>query len=174
MVELPKGFTSHVANIGIKDTTNDLVIVAADKLVAAAGVFTKSRFAGPSVDISRRHVENHAARAVVVLSKNANVANGPQGLSDAEEVVTGVSQALNCDPSDVLIASTGVIGRRYPMERIRAGLARVPKELSGTDAISVAQGIMTTDTIHKIAEADVADARIVGVAKGVGMIEPDL
>jgi glutamate N-acetyltransferase/amino-acid N-acetyltransferase len=110
----------------------------------------------------------------VVLSKNANVANGPQGLSDAEEVVTGVSQALNCDPSDVLIASTGVIGRRYPMDRIRAGLARVPRSFSGTDAISVAQGIMTTDTVHKIAEAEVAAARIVGVAKGVGMIEPDM
>jgi glutamate N-acetyltransferase/amino-acid N-acetyltransferase len=174
MVALPKGFTSHVANIGVKDTTNDLVIVAADKPVAAAGVFTKSRFAGPSVEISRRHLADHTARAVVVLSKNANVANGPQGSSDAEEVVTGVSQALNCDPSDVLIASTGVIGRRYPMDRIRAGLARVPRTFSGTDAISVAQGIMTTDTVHKIAEAEVAAARIVGVAKGVGMIEPDM
>jgi glutamate N-acetyltransferase/amino-acid N-acetyltransferase len=174
MVALPKGFSSHVANIGIKDSTNDLVIVTAEGSVPAAGVFTKSRFAGPSVEISRSHVANHTARAIVVLSKNANVANGAHGLSDAEEIVVGVSTALGCDPSDVLIASTGVIGRRYPMDKVRVGIANVPASFSATDAVSVARGIMTTDTVHKIAEAQVASARIVGVAKGVGMIEPDM
>lgn len=174
MVSLPRGFTSHVANIGVKDSTNDLVIVASDRPAIAAGVFTKSRFAGPSVEISRHHVADHAARAVVVVSKNANVANGPQGRHDAEEVVAAVANALGCTATDVLIASTGVIGRRYPMDRIRAGLARIPSALSGNDAVSVAQGIMTTDTVHKIAESSIGDARIVGVAKGVGMIEPDM
>lgn len=174
MVSLPRGFTSHVANIGVKDSTNDLVIVASDRPAIAAGVFTKSRFAGPSVEISRHHVADHAARAVVVVSKNANVANGPQGRHDAEEVVAAVANALGCTATDVLIASTGVIGRRYPMDRIRAGLARIPSALSGNDAVSVAQGIMTTDTVHKIAESSIGDVRIVGVAKGVGMIEPDM
>lgn len=174
MISLPKGFASHVANIGVKDNTHDLVIVGAERPVAAAGVFTKSRFAGPSVDISRRHVADFAAQAVVVISKNANVANGPQGMHDAEEIVSMVASAVGCRTQDVLIASTGVIGRRYPMDRIRAGLADVPSRLRGNDATAVARGIMTTDTVHKAAEATVGDARIVGVAKGVGMIEPDM
>jgi glutamate N-acetyltransferase/amino-acid N-acetyltransferase len=113
---------------------------------------------------------------MVVISKNANVANGPQGLADAIEVVAGVADSIGCNPYDVLVASTGVIGRPYPMDRIRRGLANIPKTIDGTDAEAVARGIMTTDTVHKIAEASVAGsaARVVGVAKGVGMIEPNM
>lgn len=174
MISLPQGFASYVTNIGVKDSTNDLVIVGADRPVAAAGVFTKSRFAGPSVEICRRHVADLSAQVVVVISKNANVANGLQGVHDAEEIVSLVASAVGCETRDVLIASTGVIGRRYPMERIRTGMAGIPSRLGDTDATTVARGIMTTDTVHKVAEATVGDARIVGVAKGVGMIEPDM
>ena len=173
---LPTGFTCHVANIGIKDETDDFVVVAAGSTCSASGLFTRSRFAGPSVVVSRENVADHRARAVVVISKNANVATGPEGLSDAREVVAGVAARLGCDPSEVLVASTGVIGRRYPIERVRAGLAVLPAELTGRDAEAVARGIMTTDTVHKVAEATVGagPARVVGVAKGVGMIEPDM
>jgi glutamate N-acetyltransferase/amino-acid N-acetyltransferase len=165
-----------VANIGIKDTTEDFVVVAADAPCAAAGVFTQSSFAGPSVLVSRRHVADHRARAMVVISKNANVATGPEGLANAEEVVRGVAASLGADPGDVLIASTGVIGRQYPMDRVRAGLAALPSALPGSDAAAVARGIMTTDTVPKTHAATVADstARVVGVAKGVGMIEPNM
>ena len=173
---LPLGFRAHVANIGIKDTTEDFVVVAADAPCAAAGVFTQSSFAGPSVLVSRRHVADHRARAMVVISKNANVATGPEGLANAEEVVRGVAASLGADPGDVLIASTGVIGRQYPMDRVRAGLAALPSALPGSDAAAVARGIMTTDTVPKTHAATVADstARVVGVAKGVGMIEPNM
>ena len=173
---LPRGFHAHVANVGVKDATDDLTVVASDGLCVAAGVFTQSSFAGPSVVVSRRNVADGVARAMVVISKNANVATGAQGLADAEEVVAGVARSLGCSPADVLIASTGVIGRNYPMDRIRAGLAAIPAPLPGTDAAAVARGIMTTDTVPKTAAASVAgsDARIVGVAKGVGMIEPNM
>jgi len=175
-ISLPLGFHSYVANIGVKDDSQDFTLVVADSLCSSAGVFTQSRFAGPSVTVSQTHLKDLSARAIVVISKNANVANGPDGLSDALEVVQGVAQALQCDPHDVLIASTGVIGRRYPIERIRTGLAAIPAAITGSDAVAVAQGIMTTDTVHKIAEATIAgsSARIVGVAKGVGMIEPNM
>jgi len=175
-ISLPLGFHSYVANIGVKDDSQDFTLVVADSLCSSAGVFTQSRFAGPSVTVSQTHLKNLTARAIVVISKNANVANGPDGLSDALEIVQGVAQALQCDPHDVLIASTGVIGRRYPIERIRTGLAAIPAAITDTDAVAVAQGIMTTDTVHKIAEATIAgsSARIVGVAKGVGMIEPNM
>ena len=176
MVALPGGFTSFVTNVGIKDSSDDFTVVAAHDVVSAAGVFTQSRFAGPSVVVSRKHLENHRARAVVVISKNANVATGEQGMRNALEVVQGVAARLGCDPHDVLIASTGVIGRQYPIDRVRAGLQALPVPLPDTNADAVARGIMTTDTVHKIAEASVAGgtARVVGVAKGVGMIEPNM
>ena len=175
-VALPAGFHCHVTNFGIKDATNDFTLVVADTVCPAAGVFTQSRFAGPSVVISRRHLESGSARAVVVLSKNANVANGQAGYDDAVEVVKGVGDHIGCDPHEVLIASTGVIGRRYPMDVIRKGLKALPSEITDTNAADVAAGIMTTDTVSKIAEAQVGatGARIVGVAKGVGMIEPNM
>ncbi len=175
-VHLPLGFHSYVANIGIKDSSDDFTLVVADATCAAAGVFTQSRFAGPSVLVSREHITSLSARAVVVISKNSNVATGAEGMNNAREVVAGVATALSCDPTDVLIASTGVIGRQYPMAKVRSGLKSIPKQLTATSAEAVANGIMTTDTVHKVAEATISGsrARVVGVAKGVGMIEPNM
>ena len=86
-MKLPQGFGAYVANIGIKDATNDFTLVVADKICAAAGVFTQSRFAGPSVVVSRENIADLTARAIVVISKNANVATGAEGMSNAREVV---------------------------------------------------------------------------------------
>ena len=174
MTALPAGFRAYVANIGVKDTSDDFVVVAGDAVCTTVGVFTTSSFAGPSVIVSREHLASPAARAVVVISKNANVATGIAGLANAREVVGGVATALGCAANDVLIASTGVIGRQYPMDRIRAGLAAIPSPLPCGDMGPVARGIMTTDRVPKIAETLVGAARIVGVAKGVGMIEPNM
>ena len=90
MTTLPTGFHSHVANIGVKDDTDDFVVVAAEGPVAVAAVFTRSLFAGPSVTLSRANVADGGAQAVVVISKNANVATGAQGHEDALEVVRGL------------------------------------------------------------------------------------
>jgi len=175
-VSLPQGFRAHVTNVGIKDSTDDFTLVVADTVCSAAGMFTQSRFAGPSVVVSREHIANHTAKAVVGISKNANVATGEQGMSNAREVVGGVPSALGCDSRDILIASTGVIGRQYPMDKVRAGLAALPAHPQSTSADDVARGIMTTDTVSKVADCVVAgsSARVVGVAKGVGMIEPNM
>jgi glutamate N-acetyltransferase/amino-acid N-acetyltransferase len=174
-ISLPQGFSSYVANVGVKDDSKDFTVVLADAGATSAGVFTKSRFAGPSVEVSRRHNTGNA-RAMVVISKNANVANGPMGLAHAEEVTASVAAKLGINANEVLIASTGVIGRVYPIERIRSGINALPFPLPAHDAEEVARGIMTTDTVHKVCEATVAGsaARVVGVAKGVGMIEPDM
>ncbi|MBJ7490308.1 MAG: bifunctional glutamate N-acetyltransferase/amino-acid acetyltransferase ArgJ [Ilumatobacteraceae bacterium] len=173
---LPLGFSSFVTNVGVKDSTKDFTVVMADGPCSAAGVFTQSRFAGPSVIISRRNVADLSARAVVVISKNANVATGDEGMRHAEEVTSSVASALGLNSSEVLIASTGVIGRLYPIENIRAGIASLPFPLPDNDAEEVARGIMTTDTVHKISSATIAGstARVIGVAKGVGMIEPNM
>jgi len=173
--QLPAGFTAHIANIGIKDTTTDFLVVASSVPASAAATFTRSRFAGPSVTLSRRQIADGRLQAAVVISKNANVATGAQGTANAEAVVAGVARALGCPEGDVLLASTGVIGRQYPMERIDAHLATLgPPPYPATDALAAATAMMTTDTVPKIAEATVGDARIVGLAKGVGMIEPDM
>ena len=176
MTTLPSGFYSHVASIGVKDDTDDFVVIAAELAVPTAAVFTKSRFAGPSVTLSRANVADGTAQAVVVISKNANVATGQRGHDDALEIARSVADRLGCEPTDVVVTSTGVIGRRYPMERIRAGIAALPNGLTSDDAGRPARGMMTTDTVPKLAEAVIAGstARVVGMAKGVGMIEPDM
>ncbi len=173
---LPSGFRGIVANIGVKDSTDDLVIVATDGPVATSGVFTQSRFVGPSVLVSREHIANLQASAIVVISKNANVANGQQGEDDAREVVALTARHVGCEPSDVLIASTGVIGRPYPMENIRAGFADISGESWSAQLGDIARGIMTTDTVEKTSSATIAGSSAVvsGVAKGVGMIEPNM
>jgi len=175
-LSLPTGFRGIVANIGVKDSTDDLVIVATDGPVAASGVFTQNRFVGPSVLVSREHIANLQASAVVVISKNANVANGQQGEKDAREVVALTARHVGCEPDDVLIASTGVIGRPYPMHTIRAGFADISGQSWSAQLGDIARGIMTTDTVEKMSSATIAGSSAVvsGVAKGVGMIEPDM
>ena len=176
MASFPDGFGCFVANLGIKDDSDDFVVIAADDGCSTSGVFTKSRFAGPSVELSRERVADGCARAIVVVSKNANVATGDDGRRDAAEVTSLVAEQLGCPVDDVLIASTGVIGRRYPMDRVREGLRGVPALLSGSDVEQAARAMMTTDTVAKVAESAVegSTARVVGIAKGVGMIEPDM
>ena len=174
MTNLPLGFRTHIANIGIKDDTDDFLVIAAERPCAAAAVFTRSRFAGPSVTLSRWHVGDGRLQAVAVISKNANVATGPDGAADAREVAAGVAAALGCPTEDVLLASTGVIGRRYPMDRIRAHLTTLQPPFEGTDALAAARAIMTTDTHPKIASAPCGPGTVVGIAKGVGMIEPNM
>jgi glutamate N-acetyltransferase/amino-acid N-acetyltransferase len=172
-IPVPRGFLSHTANVGIKDDSTDFSILASETECVADAVFTRSRFAGPSVVVSRRHLATGHPRAVVTVSKNANVATGEAGLRNAVALATGVAAALGLAATDVLVASTGVIGRPYPMDKVRAHLDG-PLALAPADLPAVARAIMTTDTVPKLAGARVGEATIAGVAKGVGMIEPDM
>ena len=176
MTALPAGFVAHTANIGIKDDSLDFVVVLGASGTTGTSMFTKSRFAGASVLLSRELGAAGRTRGVVVVSKNSNVATGDQGMRNARELVSAVAARIGCNDSELVVASTGVIGRQYPMDRVRSGIAALPTQLTGTDASLVARAIMTTDTRPKIAEATVrgSSARVVGVAKGVGMIEPDM
>ncbi len=91
--DLPRGFAAHVVNVGVKDASDDFVLVACEAPCAAAGVFTRSRFAGPSVVVSREHLADLRAQAVVVVSKNANVATGAEGLARSSPASRGRSAA---------------------------------------------------------------------------------
>lgn len=138
----------------------------------SAALFTKSLFAGPSVEVSRARAVTGHARAFVVVAKNANVATGAQGRLDALELTSLVAAATGVPVEEVLVASTGVIGRLYPMDRLRRHLGALGDY--SADAGDVARAMMTTDTHPKVAVRQVGAARVVGMAKGVGMIEPDM
>jgi glutamate N-acetyltransferase/amino-acid N-acetyltransferase len=136
-------------------------------------MFTRSRFAGPSVVLSRAACQDFSARGVVVLSRNANVATGETGMRQATEVRDGVAAALGVAEDEMLIASTGVIGVEYPMPEVRAAITDLDYP-TGSDFLAAATAIMTTDTRPKVISLRCGDATVVGLAKGVGMIEPNM
>jgi glutamate N-acetyltransferase/amino-acid N-acetyltransferase len=165
----PNGFRIYTLDAGIAhDGRHDLAVAVSSHRCTASAVYTRSRFAGPSVTLSRTVAE---PQGVVVASRNANVATGPAGAADAAELqeLAGLGAGAT---GPLLVASTGVIGRRYPMAQMRRRLtAQWPEPGSWQD---FATAIMTTDTRPKLAYGQVGEARIVGLAKGVGMIEPDM
>ena len=176
-VDLPVGFACHVGNIGMKDDTDDVMVLAADRMAAAAGVFTKSLFTGASVRLSQANVADGQAQAVVVVSKNSNVATGEQGERDAANLARRVAELVGCEPDQVVVGSTGVIGVPYPEGKVDAYFNGLAGSWS-RDAVAAASAIMTTDTHPKTAGATVpagdGAATVVGIAKGSGMIEPDM
>ena len=171
---VPAGFVGVAGNMGIKDPDDDFFAVVSQAPAAVSAVFTRSRFAGPSVRLSREAAADGRARGVTVLARNANVATGQIGTRDAREVRERVARAAGVDPEALLLASTGVIGRPYPMERIRAYLDDLPAEFPPADLDRAAAAMMTTDTHPKIVSAQVGEATLTGMAKGVGMIEPNM
>jgi glutamate N-acetyltransferase/amino-acid N-acetyltransferase len=173
-VVYPQGFRSAVGNAGVKDETRDVSLVASDRPAAAAAVFTRSSFCGPAVVVGRRHVADGRLQAVLVVSKNANVATGGQGLRDTEELARLAATAAGVAPEDVLVCCTGVIGRPLPMERLRDGVAALGAGLEPGGLLDVAEAIMTTDVRPKAFWTRAGDAVVFGIAKGAGMIEPDM
>ncbi len=171
---LPGGFVAHTGHAGLRDEGDDVAVIVSTRPCTSAGVFTQSRFEGPSVTLSRPRALSGRARAIVVVAKNANVATGSRGRRDAEEVSAGVAAALGVPHDEVLIASTGVIGRPYPMDLLRNHVAGLRLADFEADATAVARAMMTTDTVPKTVVRSVGHARVVGMAKGVGMIEPDM
>lgn len=173
-IVFPLGFKTLVGNIGIKDSTDDFACVFSTEPCAAAAMFSQNLFAGPSVKLSRQNMAHGQPRAIVVVSKNANVATGREGMANAIELTERVARKLQIARQDVLVASTGIIGRPYPMDRIRSFVDGLEPETAGNSVPDIAKAIMTTDTVPKYVQTRIGRATIVGVAKGVGMIEPNM
>ncbi|MEV6106038.1 bifunctional glutamate N-acetyltransferase/amino-acid acetyltransferase ArgJ [Streptomyces sp. NPDC051940] len=171
----PAGFHAYTGHGGIRDSGDDISVIASALPAVSAAVFTQSLFAGPAVVLSRKHAAGRGLRAVVTLAQNANVATGHEGDANAAEVVRRVAALAGVAETDVLIGSTGVIGRPLPMSSIRAHFDGAGGA-GGFDAspLDVARAMMTTDTRPKTAVRTVGRSRIVGVAKGVGMLEPNM
>lgn len=176
-VTWPAGFVAYTGHGGLREHGDDISIVASDRPATSAAMFTRSLFAGPAVVLSRRHAAGRNLRAVTTLAQNANVATGRRGEQNAAEVVRRVAAIIGVPESEVLIGSTGVIGRPLPMDTILPRFDRTAER--GVAAftagpLDVARAMMTTDTRPKVAVRTAGRARIVGVAKGVGMLEPDM
>jgi len=170
----PQGFLSLAKNVGIKDNTLDLTVIYSTVRARAAAMFTRNRFPGATVIVRRKHIANGFAQALVINSKNANVAMGKLGIDNAIETCRIVGEELGVDSYDVLPFSTGVIGRPLPMDKIRAGLRGIRSELKPNNLKLAAEAIMTTDAYPKYFSCKVGSAVIAGIAKGAGMIEPNM
>jgi glutamate N-acetyltransferase/amino-acid N-acetyltransferase len=137
-------------------------------------MFTRNRFPGAPVIVGKKHIANGYTQALVINSKNANVAMGKIGIDNAIETCRIVAAELGVDSYDVMPFSTGVIGRPLPMDKIRTGLRGIKSELKPDNLKLAAEAIMTTDMYPKYVSVKVGKAVVAGIAKGAGMIEPNM
>ncbi len=173
------GFQFAATAAGIKKTGGlDLALMVADQPGAAAGVFTRNRVKAAPVLLCRERLRSGKAQAILVNSGNANAATGPGGLAAARETTRLAAELLDVPERLVLPASTGVIGQPLPVSRINEAVAELVANLAPEGLPEVAQAIMTTDTRPKTAifkgKMDGREITVAGIAKGAGMIHPDL
>jgi glutamate N-acetyltransferase / amino-acid N-acetyltransferase len=171
------GILAAGLHAGIKPApARDLALVFSSTPATAAGVFTTNQIIGAPVKVTRERLKGGVAQAIVASSGCSNVATGEQGIHDAREMTEIVAKHLRIPDERVLVASTGVIGRYLPMEKIRPALPKLVKGLSPEGSRAAAEGIMTTDTHPKEAALRVETGgrrvTIGAIAKGTGMIHP--
>ena len=181
-VTAPAGFTSAAVHCGIKATSSklDLAVLAADRAVSAAALFTVNLAQAAPVLVSKDHLARTQgrARAVVVNSGCANACTGENGMANARRMASDVAAALGCSPDEVLVASTGVIGVGLPIDKVSAGIRSAVTHMARGRGSDTALAIMTTDPFPKECAVTVRTARgtftVGGTAKGSGMIEPNM
>jgi glutamate N-acetyltransferase/amino-acid N-acetyltransferase len=180
---LPRGFLWGAVRAGIKASGRaDLSAIVAPETATAAALYTTNKIQAAPLVIDRRHLAANASRvyAVLINAGNANCATGEAGITAAEQCCDGAAEVFGCHPHAVFPSSTGIIGVPLPVEKVRAALPALREALGDTPGhfAGVAEAIMTTDTRPKTAHATVEiegkQVRIAGIAKGAGMIHPQL
>jgi glutamate N-acetyltransferase/amino-acid N-acetyltransferase len=173
------GFTIGATAAGLKPNGKlDLCVLVSDRPSTAAGVFTRNRIVGEPVKLDRLHLKHATHRAVVVNAKYSNVCTGDEGYRNAREMASTLADLVGCEPEEVFVASTGIIGQQVPMERALPGI-RAAFEARATDGWEqAAHAIMTTDTFPKAVSRTVqvngTTVTLGGIAKGSGMIHPNM
>lgn len=174
----PRGFIVGTARCGLKKAGEDLAIIFSERPAVAAAVFTQNLVQAAPVLVTREHLRSRRHRVIIVNSGCANACTGEEGLEDARRTARIVAEYFNCDEREVLVASTGVIGMRLDMAKLESGIRSATAELSRANGPRVAEAIMTTDTRPKRALKTLKlggrRATIAGVAKGAGMIHPNM
>ena len=173
------GFRAAAVEAGLKKHGGlDLGLIVSDRPARAAGVFTTNRVKAAPVILSQEHIVGGEARAVLANAGCANACTGPPGLEDARRTAGAAGRALGVPPEEVLVASTGVIGARLDADKVGRALPGLAGDLSEEGLPRVAQAVMTTDSFPKLSRFDGSckgrPYRIVGMAKGAGMIMPDM
>jgi glutamate N-acetyltransferase / amino-acid N-acetyltransferase len=178
-VTTPKGFLAGGVRAGIKKSGKpDLALLVSEVPAVAAGAFTTNRFCASPVKLSRLHLRHKTHQAIIVNSGNANCANGKRGERDAHSMAKFIAGAMGLGVKEALVASTGIIGKPLPLDKIKAAVPDLLERLSPLGGESFAGAIMTTDTVKKELAVKVRIARQVvtigGACKGVGMIYPEM
>ena len=174
-----KGFTANGVHCGVRKnrTKKDLALIYSEVPASCAAVYTTNLVKGAPLDVTKKHIENGVAQAVICNSGNANTCNA-NGIEIAEEMCDLLGAALNIKPTDVVVASTGVIGQPLSIEPIKAGIPSLVAGLSADGCDAAAEGIMTTDTIKKEVAVEFElggkTCKLGGIAKGSGMIHPNM
>ena len=172
------GFVAFGLHAGIKFAKHDMALIATDDgaPVTCAAVFTQNKFVAPPVVLDRERLAENGGRAaaVIVNSGNANAGTGKPGHDDADAMTRAAAEALGIDKAHVLVSSTGIIGGRLPMEKILAAVPKLAAGLSADGGTEAAKGILTTDTMPKEAVVKGSTFTIGGMAKGCGMIAPNM
>ncbi len=169
----PRGFRCASRNVGLKPDAKDLTLFASEVDCAAAAVFTRNHFPGAPIILGRETIKAGRLRAIVANSKVSNVATGERGVEHARRMAAAAAAEIGTTADRVLVSSTGVIGVQLPIEKIEGGIRGIAADLVA-DPMVGAEGIMTTDTHPKALSARVGDATVTWVAKGSGMIEPNM
>ncbi len=180
--QLAHGFRYTGLHCGIRAdaSRSDLALIVSDVPAAAAGVFTRNRVRAAPVRICQERLPAADVRGIVICSGNANACTGLQGLADARRMTEVAATSLGCEARQILVCSTGVIGRHLPMSRVEAGLAQALPQLGSVaeNLSAAAHAILTTDTRIKVAtqEVDLGShtVRLTGLAKGAAMIGPNM
>jgi glutamate N-acetyltransferase / amino-acid N-acetyltransferase len=173
-VTAAKGFTASGVAARISKLGPDLALVAGNSECVGSAMFTANRVKAAPVVVSKEHLERAQPQAVVINSGNANAATGAQGIADARAMAEEAARVLGIAPEQVLVLSTGVIGMPLPMERLLPGIARAASMLSPDGGADAAKAILTTDTCTKEVAVHGDGFAVGGMAKGSGMIHPNL
>lgn len=169
----PKGFKAVGKSLGIKKSGKpDFAVIYSENSADAAAVYTSNKVKGAPLIVTKKHLANGQAQAIVINSGVANVCTGEKGIKDAEEMAEFASKELGIDSNDVLVASTGMIGAYLPMDKIKSGIGGIKNELSINS--NAAKAILTTDTVEKKVAVKVDNFTIGAIAKGSGMIHPNM
>ena len=180
-ITAPRGFEAAGVHCGIKKMDPDLALIYSSHSAVACGMFTSNKVKGAPIRVSLRTLRNRQAQAIVVNSGNANTCTGKRGIKDAQEMARAAAGELGISEDEVLVASTGVIGKPLPLSKIAEGIRKAGQSLSAQGGGEAARAILTTDTITKeiSVETDIAGrgkrkVRLGGMCKGAGMISPNL
>ena len=178
-IVLPLGFKASGISCGIKNSgKKDLSLIYSDSVAIAAGMFTTNKVQAAPIKINKIHLKNNRAQAIITNSGNANCMTGKKGIQDAISMAKTTAKALNIKARDVLVASTGIIGKSLPIDKIKKGLPKLVKKTNRNSIGISSLAIMTTDTKPKRVAVRIVingnPVTICGIAKGAGMIYPEM